>query len=149
MTVRRPAVYFRDDGLMPETVQLEATVPPCFSNLTPHQFATKIAKLLDAHEATEREKLAAEGRELLGRDAVLAQDPFECPKGFDPRFGLNPRVACKDKWRRIEALRRLKEFLDAYREAWLAFQSGIRDAVFPAGTYWMVRYAGCVAVSPG
>lgn len=81
--------------------------------------------LLEAHEATELEKHAAEGRELLGCDA------------------------CKNKWRRIEVLGRLKEFLLVYREAWRAFKSGVKDVVFPAGTYWMVRHAGCAAASPG
>ncbi len=149
VTVQRPSVYFRNDGLMPESARLEATVPPFFDNLSPHEFATRIAKLLEAHEARELEKIADQGRELLGREAVLDQDPFECPKSFDPRFGINPRIACKNRWRRMEALCQLKEFLDAYREAWRAFKSGVKDVIFPAGTYWMVHHAGCVSASPG
>jgi len=108
-----------------------------------------LAKRLVAHEDTVREQLTAEGRELLGREVVLSQDPYSCPKSFDPRFKLDPRVACKDKWRRIEMLGRLKEFQEAYREAWEAFKAGVKDVVFPAGTYWMVRHAGCAAASPG
>jgi hypothetical protein len=119
------------------------------SHLSRQQLATKMAKKLAIHEARELEKLAAEGRRLLGREAVLAQDPFDCPKGYDLRFGLNPHVACKDKWGRIEALGRLKEFLEAYREAWNAFKSGDKDVVFPAGTYWMARHAGCAVASLG
>ena len=146
--VRRPDVFFRKEGLMPESIKLRATVPPCFDH-TPHQFAAMLAGKLKAHEAEVLEKLADEGRELMGREAVFAQDPYDRPAGFEPRRGLNPRVACKDKWRRVEALTRLKDFLEAYREAWLAFKSGVKDVVFPAGTYWMCRHAGCVAASPG
>lgn len=147
--VQRPSLYFRDDGLMPEGVRLEAAVPPGFEDHTPHQFASKVAKLLEAQESEELEKLADEGRELVGREGVLAQDPYDCPMSFDPRFGINPRVACVNKWGRIEALGRLKDFLESYRDAWLAFKSGVRDVVFPAGTYWMARHAGCAAASPG
>ena len=36
----------------------------------------------------------------------------------------------------------LKSFLTAYREAWAEFASGVRETMFPHGTYWMrVAYA--------
>jgi len=145
--VGRPGVYFRDDGLMPEKVKLEVTVPPCWEHLSTKQFATMAAKHLKAHEAELREKLASEKRELLGREAVKKQDPFGYPTGFDPKFELNPKLACKNKWRREEVLQRLKSFLDAYSEAWKQFKQGAKDVLFPAGTYWMVRHAKCAAVS--
>jgi putative transposase len=48
---------------------------------------------------------------------------------------LNPRVAARDKWKRIEALSRLKEFLSAYRAAWTERRRGMQGVIFPAGTY--------------
>ena len=121
--VRQPAVFFREDGGMPKSLRLRATVPPCFSKLGPKRFAAKLAASLTAHEAQLRKDNAAKGLTVLGRKAVLEQDSFDRPKSFDPRRGLNPRVACKDKWRRIEALARRKEFLEAHREAWESFQT--------------------------
>ncbi len=50
---------------------------------------------------------------------------------------LNPRIACRDPWKRIEAIQRLKTFLADYRAAWKAFTNGLRETIFPAGTYWM------------
>ena len=147
--IRRPEVFFNPVGQMPESVGLEATVPPCFEHLGPRRFASKLAAALKAREAGLREGHRARGRRILGRKGVLAQDPFACPKDFEPRRGLNPRIACRDKWRRIEALGQLKEFLDAYREAWLAFRRGVKRVVFPAGTYWMCRHAGLPSVPPG
>ena len=147
--VERPDVFFRADGVTPEAVMLSATVPPCFGELTPHRFAARLAASLRQRELEIRERLGAEGRRVLGREAVRTQDPFECPASFDPRRRLNPKVACKDKWRRIEALQRVKEFLDAYREAWQDFKTGIKDVVFPAGTYWMCRHGGLPSASPG
>jgi hypothetical protein len=48
---------------------------------------------------------------------------------------LSPRVAAGDKWKRIEALSRLAEFVAAYREALAAMRAGMRRVLFPAGTY--------------
>jgi hypothetical protein len=48
---------------------------------------------------------------------------------------LNPRVAGRDKWKRIEALGRLVEFVRSYRVAWKARRAGVADVLFPHGTY--------------
>ena len=145
IVVRRPEVFFRADGLMPETAELELTVPAVFGHLSAKQFGTRLAKSLAARQADLVAGFEAEGQRLLGRKAVLSQSPFDAPVSKPDRMGLNPRVACRDKWRRIEALGRLKKFLDAYRESWLAFKRGVKDVVFPAGTYWMCRHAGLPA----
>jgi hypothetical protein len=62
-------------------------------------------------------------------------------------MNLKPRVAAANKWARIEALRRLKSFVHAYRQAWLLFKQGIRDILFPPGTYALVRHAGAIRAS--
>ena len=49
---------------------------------------------------------------------------------------------CRDKWRRIEALQRLTTFLRVFREAFRAWARGVRDVVFPAGTYLMQVHHG-------
>ena len=130
---------------MPETVSLELTLPDVFGDLTPSQFGTRLAKSLAARQAEHVAALEAEGRAFLGREAVLKQSLFDSSRPVQDRNSLNPRVACRDKWRRIEALGRLKEFLEAYREAWSEFKRGVKEVVFPAGTYWMCRHAGCPA----
>ncbi len=146
--IRRPEVFFRSDGEMPESVRPQVTVPPAFEELTPAKFSSKLAKALSAREKEHLDKHAAEGRKILGREAVLAQNPYDRPKSYEPRRGLNPRVAGRDKWRRIEAIKRLKAFLMAYRKAWHRFTQGVKNVVFPAGTYWMCKHAGLEAASP-
>jgi len=143
--VNRPEVYFRDDGVMPDRVKLELTIPEAFDDLTPQQFGTRLAKSLTDRQVQHVAEIEGAGRTFLGRKGVLEQSPFARPKGEPERGNLNPRLACRDKWRRVEALGRLKEFLEAYREAWLAFKEGVKDVVFPAGTYWMCRHAGLPA----
>jgi hypothetical protein len=70
------------------------------------------------------------------------------------RYDLNsaanssPRVACKNKWARIEALQRNQAFIDLYRAARADHLAG-REATFPAGTWWLCRFAGCKAEHTG
>jgi hypothetical protein len=57
-----------------------------------------------------------------------------------PHFNLNPRLAAKSKWARIEALRRNRSFLEKYREAIKRHLGGIASVLFPFGTYWMKKF---------
>ena len=49
---------------------------------------------------------------LRGVSPMNAKKPTARPAPGDPRRSLNPRVASRDKWKRIEALGRLVEFLN-------------------------------------
>ena len=84
-----------------------------------------------------REAFQREQKSFLGRAAVLAQSPFSIPKSSAPRFKLNPRIACIDVWKRIEAIQALGEFLKGHAIALKAWVSGNRSVVFPFGTYLM------------
>jgi hypothetical protein len=93
-------------------------------------------------ETAARSRMAREGRAFMGVRAVRAQSPFDRPKTREPRRNLNPRIACRDKWKRIEAIGRRKAFLNRYRQAFAAWREGNTETVFPAGTYWMRHRAG-------
>ncbi len=129
----RPATFFRRDGYMPESAQLELTVPPGFASR--EEFQAQLAAALVELEERVRCDGGSGSPAFLGRAAILAQRPWTHPTGWERRRELNPRVASRDKWKRIETLLRLKEFLRAYREAWRAMRAGARDVLFPAGTY--------------
>ena len=58
-----------------------------------------------------------------------------------PRRTLSPRVAAFSKWHRIEALQRNQAFVATYRAARCDWLAGL-PVVFPAGTYWLRRFAG-------
>jgi REP element-mobilizing transposase RayT len=129
----RPTTFFRKDGgYMPEEAELELVPPPGVGPV--EEFRDRIAGELRELEERIGRELALEGRKVLGPARVLAQRPTARPAGIEPRRGLRPRVASRDKWKRIEALSRLVEFVEAYRAAWCARRSGLH-AVFPAGTY--------------
>jgi putative transposase len=133
LTVKRPDVFFNPDGDMPESVELSLTVPAGFASAS--EFRSLVAAAVEELEDGARRALAAKGRGFLGRARVLSQNPFAKPSAGEPRRGLSPRVAARDKWKRIEALGRLVEFIRAYRAAWTAMRSGAHDVLFPAGTY--------------
>jgi putative transposase len=132
---KRPDHFFRASGTMPESVALELVCPPGFESV--EAFRRQLTATVTALEDGAARRLASQGRSFLGARRVLAQNPGARPSQGEAHRMLNPRIASRDKWKRIEAISRLKGFLSAYREARLAFARGLREAVFPHGTYWM------------
>ncbi len=135
VVVHRPSRFFRPDGNMPATATLRLVCPAGFESVEAFRRAL-VAKLTSLEDEAAR-RIAAEGRSFLGRRKVLTQRPGASPASNAPHRELNPRIAGRDKWKRIEAIGRLKDFVRAYRAAWLKFTSGVRTAIFPPGTYWM------------
>jgi hypothetical protein len=144
ITATRPGFFFREDGPMPASVTLTLGRPPEFSNMTADEFVSMLQARVEAVEADAEVKRRATGGRVLGRQGVLDQDWRHCPRSHAPRRELSPRVAAKNKWSRIEALRRNKEFGRFYRTAFEAFRTGVRDVLFPAGTFWLRRFAAAI-----
>jgi REP element-mobilizing transposase RayT len=140
ITARRPVRFFRRQGTMPDELEIEFVRPPGWEEMSEDVFRAKVAEELarvEVDAAAERKRLRIE---IMGRKAVLAQSPTDSPHSREPRRKLNPRVAARDKWPRIEALLRLKAFRAAYaraRDLWLA---GL-EVVFPTGTWWLRMFA--------
>jgi REP element-mobilizing transposase RayT len=147
LLARRPQVFFDPKSHLPATAELELTAPPrCGS---PAEFREALSTELRALEAEHQAKAAREGRRFLGLARILAQSPFASPPPGEPRFELNPRIAGRDKWRRIEAIFRLKSFLQEYRKAWHAWRAGDGSVLFPPGTYLVrVMYGAPCAAAP-
>jgi REP element-mobilizing transposase RayT len=143
----RPKHFFRDDGTMPETVSLALSRPPGFEHLGAAEFATLVADRVRQVEESVLVERRKTGARVVGRRAVMAQKCTDKPTGREPRRELNPRVAARSKWSRIEALLRNKAFQQAYAAARASFISGMRDALFPAGTYWLRRFASATCAA--
>ena len=142
----RPKIFFDPKGSMPPSADLALHCPPGFASV--EEFRERLQEALAELEAQAAEKLEAEGRSFLGVRRVLAQNPDARPTSREPRRGLNPRVASRNESKRIEALRRLKEFAVAYREALADWRRGIRDVIFPPGTYQMLRFHAVRCAAP-
>jgi hypothetical protein len=141
ITATRPKHFFRDNSGMPDVVSLPMARPHGFEDLGQSEWASLVTERVRAKEADHRQRRAAQGITVLGRDGILRQDPFACPSGYAPRFQMSPQVAAKNKWARIEALLRNRGFIEKYRDAFLAHIAGLTNVVFPFGTYLMRKIA--------
>jgi REP element-mobilizing transposase RayT len=129
LEIARPKGFFDARGCLPDKVTLKLAPPPGFASAD--AFREQLATVLAALE----EAAVRVARGFLGVAKVLAQRPTGRPLPGEPRRTLNPRVSSRDKWKRIEALARLTEFLRSYRSAWAARRGGDSTAAFPRGTY--------------
>ncbi len=139
MHAYRPHRFFRVDGPMPAEVTLRCVVPPELGDgeAIRHSLRERVAKV----ENHFKERRARTGRPVLGRQRVLRQSWRESPSSNEPRRDLRPRVAARNTWARIEALQRDCQFLIDYAVARAAWLAG-KPYLFPAGTYWLQRFAG-------
>jgi REP element-mobilizing transposase RayT len=148
----RPTHFFREDGAMPDVVSLHLARPQGFKDLSQSAFAALVLERIVASEQTAATDRRRTGAQVMGRRAVMQQKWSARPSSREPRRQLNPRVAARSKWSRIEALLRNRAFRDAYAAAREALVAGIRDVVFPAGTYWLRRFTQAIcapAPTPG
>jgi REP element-mobilizing transposase RayT len=141
VVVDRPKKFFRAGGSLPPTARLTLHPPPGFEE---EQLVPELLHQLRQAEDRAAAELSAKGRSFLGVARVLAQNPNTRPATAELRRTLSPRVATRNQWKRIEALLRLVEFRSAYREALDAWRAGVRDVVFPLGT-WLMRVQHRVA----
>lgn len=143
--VSRPRHFFSSEGTMPKSVTLRYAVPPELGD--PADVKALFRESVHAAESRLLTERRRRGRCVLGRRAVLRQRCSEQPWTREPRRELKPRVAASSLWTRLGALRGDRAFREAYRAARAAWQQG-KPAVFPAGTYWLRRFAG-VQVAQG
>jgi putative transposase len=147
--IEKPVVFFRQDGTVPESVPLEVVVPPAFGDMPPQEFRRLIEREQHREENRTLRTMSKEGRRVMGVKKILAQSVYDSPRTSAPHRGINPRLASLNKWRRLETIRRLRSFTLAYRRAWEHFKAGVRDVLFPVGTYWMKRFGGVACGLPG
>jgi hypothetical protein len=146
ITVKRPRHFFRDDGDLPEELELTLGLPPELGDAD--EILATIRRRVAEVEAEAAAERARTGARVLGRRAIRQQSWRDRPRTHEPRFGLRPTVAARNKWARIEALQRNRAFLDAYRDARARWLTGAR-AIFPPGTYYLRRFAAVpVAAAP-
>ena len=138
LTATRPKKFFRADGDMPEHVSLPLHLPDGMADGGRQMFCTRLEDHIAQAEQTAAAARATSGRRIVGRAAVLRQHWNAHPTTRERRRQLSPRIACRDIWRRIEALARNKAWLAAYHRARELLIAG-KAAVFPAGTYWLCQ----------
>jgi REP-associated tyrosine transposase len=146
--VKRPPIFFRADGPLPDEVELRFVPPPGYEQLSLGAFQALWQQRIEAEEARLRAEVLASGRTFAGRRAVRRQSPHARATSRERRRGLRPRIKCRDARLRVAAIQRIRQFCVEHREAFELFAAGVRDVVFPAGTYWM-RVNAKVRCAPG
>ncbi len=138
--IKRPQYYCRKDNpIWPEQITLKLTVPP---EHEPDEFRRALRAEVREQQELAREKVRLAGKRFLGRQRVLDTSPYKRAKSYED-FGARVPTFATGKGQREafkHAATELKVFRAMYRDAINAWKQGIRDALFPEGTWWMVHF---------
>lgn len=147
--VEMPDVFFDKDGKLPKKLSLDLVRPQIYAQLTDEQLTRALAAEVQKFVKRARAAVAEAGSSFVGAKAILNQSFDSIPRTEVPGGTLNPRVAAKSTAVRIRVLQEMKAFVKSYRDAWVRWRDGIRDVVFPAGTYALRLYSGVLCAPPG
>jgi putative transposase len=112
---------------------LELDPLPCWKHLTEEQRRFRIAALVEDIEAEAAARRKRTGARPLGVPAILAQNPLQRPKKTKkspaPAFHAASKAVRRELWNAYAL------FVVAYRTAAEKLRAGIRDVVFPRGSF--------------
>ena len=131
----------RDRSTIPKTATLKLVRPDVRPDLSDDELRDLVLGRVAERENELEAVRAKAGKKVLKMRTVKAQHWAAMP-GAEDLFSVRPTVSSTDKWKRIAALQRKKEFEKAYAEARERWLGGETNVEFPAGTWLMCeRYA--------
>ena len=141
----RPKVYLNQKSRKwPARMALPITLPPCIDAARGDAFRSQVAAEVARLEAHAHSEMEAKRRSVLGAEEAVVVPPTARAKKDEPAVDRNPRFAVGrnqgDAGRQAAAA--LRAFHASYRAALEQWRAGARDAVFPAGTWWMRVFHG-------
>ncbi len=112
---------------------LELDPLPCWKHVPEEERRRRIATLVEGIELEAAARRKRTGVKPLGPAAVLAQDPLRQPKKTKkspaPAFHVASKAVRRELWNAYAL------FVAAYRDAAGKLKAGIRDVVFPRGSF--------------
>jgi REP element-mobilizing transposase RayT len=112
---------------------LELDPLPCWKHLPEPERRRRIAALVENIELEAAVRRKKTGARPLGPAAILAQEPHRQPKKTKtspaPAFHAASKAVRRELWNAYAL------FVAAYRDAAEKFKAGIRDVVFPQGSF--------------
>jgi len=152
---RAPAVYrrpklrfFTERCKMPAEATLELTVPEAVGDMTLTAYTRELRERVAVREAELRAERKAEGRHILGVRRLKCVRDNESPSTEAAHGARDPAIAAKQTASRVEALRALRVFRDAYCQALEKWRNHEVPVTFPYGTFKMRSYPGVVIGLP-
>jgi len=106
---------------------------PCWSHLSPEEHQARCQSLLDEIKQETRETIQRTGRQPLGREWVLSQDPHSLPE----KTKRSPAPLCHTTSPALheQYVTQYRAFLESYREASTRFRAGELDVQFPPHSF--------------
>jgi len=151
IVAERPAQYLdADSGLWPAQVKLRLTLPPKLAELGPKRARRMLRAELERQLAEARAHVRKQGWNVLGARRCRKVSPYQRATSWEPLRSRNPVLAAGRglRARLVDGIAVLKKFRKSYREALAKWCEGIRDVLFPYGTWWMVEYHGAKLALP-
>jgi hypothetical protein len=147
-TAERPPFYLdQDNPQWPATLSLDLRMPNLA--MTDAQARDAVEAEVKRIEIQAGETIKAKGRRVPGADKISSLSPFDRAASWETLRSRNPTFAVGRGQREehAHAVTVLRAFRHAYRAAVKAWCDGVRDACFPAGTWFMRCWHG-VSVAP-
>jgi REP element-mobilizing transposase RayT len=143
LRVTRPAVYFDErNPLWKAKAEIPIKLPPMIAEEDAEKFRRIVAKQLANEEENARRHVCLET--IIGAKAATEMSPYaqaqstEPPRKRKPTFAVGPNNG--DALKR--AVAEVRSFRTSYRAALDNWRRGVRDVLFPMGTWWMRVFHG-------
>jgi hypothetical protein len=147
-TAKRPEVYFdADNPKWPAEATLQLQMPHV--GLGEDETRTRVAVELQSLEEAAYAEVKTKGWRFLGAQRIALLSPYNQATSWEPLRDRNPTFAVGRGQRTafFHAVKVVRTFRKLYREAFSEWRQGVRDVVFPAGT-WLMRVLHDVRVAP-
>jgi len=141
----RPRHFFRDEGSMPEQLELVLGLPDHVEHRA--TFLAELERRIAEVENNVAQERTKTGRQVLGRRRILRQSWRDSPDSREPRRNLRPRFAGQDPATRFALIERNRQWRACYVKARAAMLAG-EQAQFPYGTYWLRRFVNVTVTPP-
>lgn len=139
-SARRPDRGFSPRGRLPPASGLRFVLPDVLVSSRGRTGALRaLRSAYERHQRLNRARVRQEGGRFLAPQACRRINPRAQSSAAEPKGSMTPQFATLGSGREgyLRAVRELREFRRAYREALEHFRKGLRDVLFPAGTFLM------------
>ncbi|AUX40502.1 transposase [Sorangium cellulosum] len=145
LRARRPSAYLNPKNPQwIEVATLPLSLPPTIDDHTAESFRSEVAAEIERQEMLAHAEAQRQGLRFLGPERAGKVSPYERATSFEALRALNPTFAVGHE--QGDALRiaaaAVRAFRASYRAALEKWRIGVRDVVFPAGTWWMRTFHG-------